>query len=197
MRATARMVGVERNTVARILLRIGERCAALLDAKIRRVPARRVQVDEIWTYIFKKQARITDDDPPEHGDQYVFIGMDADTKLVISHLIGKRDAATAFYLISDLKERLAYRVQLTTDGFRPYLTAVEDAFGADVDYAMLIKMYGTEQREAGAPEWYGPPGLSQPSRHQSPASLTRATFRLPTSSARTSPSECRREGSRD
>jgi IS1 family transposase len=157
MRATARMVGVERNTVARILLRIGERCAALLDTKIRRVPARRVQVDEIWTYIFKKQALITDDDPPEHGDQYVFIGMDADTKLVISHLIGKRDAATAFYLISDLKERLAYRVQLTTDGFRPYLNAVEDAFGADVDYAMLVKMYGTEEREAGAPEWYGPP----------------------------------------
>ena len=94
MRATARMVGVERNTVARILLRIGERCAALLDRTIRRVPARRVQVDEIWTYIFKKQALITDDDPPERGDQYVFIGMDADTKLVISHLIGKRDATT-------------------------------------------------------------------------------------------------------
>ena len=157
MRATARMVGVERNTVTRTLLKIGERCAALLDAKIRRVPARRVQVDEIWTYIFKKQARITDKDPDERGDQYVFIGMDADTKLVISHLIGKRDAATAFYLISDLKERLAYRVQLTTDGFRPYLNAVEDAFGADVDYGMLIKMYGTEQRESGAPEWYGPP----------------------------------------
>ena len=73
MRATARMVGVERNTVARILLRLGERCAALLDSKIRRVPARRVQVDEISTYIFKKQARITDKDPDERGDQYVFI----------------------------------------------------------------------------------------------------------------------------
>jgi len=133
------------------------RCAALLDRTIRRVPARRVQVDEIWTYIFKKQALITDDDPPERGDQYVFIGMDADTKLVISHLIGKRDAATAFYTISDLKDRLAYRVQLTTDGFRPYLSAVEDNFGADIDYAMLVKVYGTEQREAGAPEWYGPP----------------------------------------
>jgi len=157
MRATARMVGVERNTITRTLLKIGERCAALLDTKIRRVPARRVQVDEIWTYIFKKQALITDDDPPERGDQYVFIGMDADTKLVISHLIGKRDAATAFYLISDLKDRLAYRVQLTTDGFRPYLAAVEDNFGADIDYAMLVKVYGTEEREAGAPEWYGPP----------------------------------------
>jgi len=157
MRATARMVGVERNTVTRTLLKIGERCAKLLDRKIRSVHARRVQVDEIWTYIFKKQSRITDDDPLERGDQYVFIGMDADTKLVISHLVGKRDATTAFYLMEDLKDRLAYRVQLTTDGFRPYLNAVEDNFGADIDYAMLVKLYGTEKREESAPEWYGPP----------------------------------------
>lgn len=157
MRATARMVGVERNTVTRILLKIGQRCADFLDGKIRHVPARRVQVDEIWTYIFKKQARITDDDPPERGDQYVFIGMDADTKLAISHLVGKRDATTAFYMMRDLQERLAHRVQLTTDGFRPYLNAVEDNFGADVDYAMLVKLYGTEKREESAPEWYGPP----------------------------------------
>jgi IS1 family transposase len=91
------------------------------------------------------------------GDQYVFIGMDADSKLVISHLVGKRDATTAFYLISDLKDRLAHRIQLTTDGFRPYLTAVEDNFGADVDYAMLVKLYGSEKRGEQAPEWYGPP----------------------------------------
>lgn len=156
MRATARMAGVERNTVTRTLLKIGERCAALLDRKIRRVPARRVQVDEIWTYIFKKQARITDDDPPERGDQYVFIGMDADTKLVISHLIGKRDSTTAYYLMRDLQERLAHRVQLTTDGFRPYLMAVEDNFGADIDYAMLVKVYGKETKEEG-PESYRPP----------------------------------------
>jgi len=125
----------------------------------------------------------------------VFIGMDADTKLVISHLIGKRDAATAFYMISDLKERLAYRVQLTTDGFRPYLSAVEDNFGADIDYAMLVKVYGTEQREAGAPGWYGPPGSLLPCRHLSQGDLTRATFQRPISSARTSRYECRREGS--
>lgn len=157
IRATSRMVGAEHKTVMRTLLRIGQRCADLLDSKIRSIRARRVQVDEIWTYVFKKQAMITSDDPAERGDQYVFIGMDADTKLVISHLIGKRDAATAFYLISDLKDRLAYRVQLTTDGFRPYLNAVEDNFGADVDYAMLVKVYGSESREESAPEWYGPP----------------------------------------
>jgi IS1 family transposase len=157
IRATARMVGVEHKTVMRTLLRVGQRCAGLLDSKIRQIPARRVQVDEIWTFIFKKQARLVAGDPLEFGDQYVFTGMDAETKLVISHVIGKRDAATAFYLISDLKDRLAYRVQLTTDGFRPYLTAVEDTFGADIDYAVLVKVYGKDRHEEGGPEWYGPP----------------------------------------
>jgi IS1 family transposase len=99
----------------------------------------------------------TDDDHAEMGDQYVFTAMDADTKLVIAHLVGKRDAATAFYLMQNLRDRLAHRVQLTTDGFRPYLTAVEDNFGCHVDYAMLDKLYGTEKRSESAPEWYGPP----------------------------------------
>lgn len=157
VRATARMVGVEHKTVLRTLLRIGDKCAAFLDAKIRGVQSKRVQVDEIWTYVFKKEARITSDDPPEHGDQYVFIGMDADSKLAISHAIGKRNATTAYYLMEDLKNRLATRVQLTTDGFRPYLIAVEDNFGADIDYAMLVKVYGKGSQEDAAPEWYGPP----------------------------------------
>src|SRR5207249_6764851 len=119
IRATARMVGVEHKTVMRVLLRVGEACEELLDAKIRRIRSTRVEVDEIWTFLFKKQARVSADDPQEWGDQYVFTGMDADTKLMISYRIGKRDAATAFYMIQDLKERLANRVQLTTDGFRP------------------------------------------------------------------------------
>lgn len=156
IRATARMVGVEHKTVMRVLLRAGENCLRLLDSKIRGVRAKRVQVDEIWTYVFKKQARLASDDSPEWGDQYVFIGMDADTKLAISHRIGKRDATTAFYLMQDLQRRLANRVQLTTDGFKPYLSAVEDSFGADVDYAMLVKLYGTEKGESEGPAWYGP-----------------------------------------
>lgn len=155
MRATARMVGVEHKTVLRTLLRAGFACMRLLDEKIVNIRARRVQVDEIWTYVFKKQARLTHKDGPEMGDQYIFVGMDADTKLVISYLVGKRDAASAFYMIRDLKDRLANRVQLTTDGFRPYLNAVEDNFGADVDYAVLIKLYGSP--ETGGPDWYGPP----------------------------------------
>ncbi len=115
-----------------------------------------MQVDEIWTYCFKKDAHLdADDDESIMGDQYVFVAIDADSKLAISHLVGKRDAATAFYLIEDLQSRLVNRVQLTTDGFRPYLTAVEDNFGADVDYAMLVKVYGRDREESAGPAWYG------------------------------------------
>jgi IS1 family transposase len=118
-----------------------------------------VQVDEIWTYVFKKQAHLdTGDNEAVMGDQYVFVAIDADTKLVISHLVGKRDGTTAFYLIQDLQSRLVSRVQLTTDGFRPYLEAVEGNFGADVDYAMLVKVYAREKGgdEGEGPAWYGP-----------------------------------------
>lgn len=157
VRATARMVGFEHKTVMRVLLRVGAACARLLDEKVCRIRSRRVEVDEIWTYVFKKQARLTEDDPPERGDQYVFTGMDSESKLMISYRVGKRDAATAFYLMQDLQARLANRVQLTTDGFRPYLMAVEDSFGMDVDYAVLVKLYGTGNTGDQAPEWYGPP----------------------------------------
>ena len=155
VRATARITNVEHKTVLRTLLRIGNACGEFLDGNIRGVRSRRVQVDEIWTYVFKKQARLTDEDPVEFGDQYVFIGIDADTKLAISHAIGKRNAVTAFYFMQDLKDRLATRVQLTTDGFLPYLMAVEDNFGADVDFAQLIKVYG--KPDGDGPDWYGPP----------------------------------------
>lgn len=157
IRSIERMTGVHRDTITRLITSTGERCAQLLDTRIRNVRSLRVQMDEIWTFVFKKEARLNgDDDHAEMGDQYVFVGMDADTKLVISHLIGKRDATTAFYIVQDLKGRLANRVQLTTDGFRPYLTAVEDNFGADVDYAMLVKMYGKGNANQDGPEWYGP-----------------------------------------
>jgi len=156
IRSIERMTGVHRDTVMRLITSAGEQCAAFLDVRIHGIRSRRVQMDEIWTFVFKKQARLTiTDDETVRGDQYVFVGMDADTKLVISHLVGKRDATTAFYVVQDLQKRLANRVQLTTDGFRPYLTAVEDTFGADIDYAMLVKMYGTTKGDEG-PAWYGP-----------------------------------------
>jgi len=157
VRSTARMVGVEHKTVLRTLLRAGTICARLLDERIQRIQARFVEVDEIWTYVFKKEQRLEDgDDPAERGDQYVFVGIESDTKLVISHCIGKRDGRTALTLIDDLRSRITSRVQLTTDGFRAYLLAVETVFGADVDYAQLVKVYGSTRGEGEGPAWYGP-----------------------------------------
>src|ERR1700690_799913 len=118
IRSTERMTGIHRDTIMRLMLRTGNACARFLDSKIRNVSASKVQCDEIWTYVFKKQAKISvDENMAGIGEQYVFVGIDADTKLVISHLIGKRDGESAFYFMQDLKDRLATRVQLTTDGF--------------------------------------------------------------------------------
>jgi IS1 family transposase len=142
VRATARMAGVEHKTVLRVLLRVGDRCGQILNERMRRLPCKVVQMDEIWTFVAKKEKRVTkDDNPAEVGDQYVFVSMDSESKLIPSFYVGRRSAASAWCFVQDLQTRLSNRVQLTTDGFRPYLPAVEDAFGANVDYAMLIKTY--------------------------------------------------------
>ena len=155
IRSTERMTGVHRDTIMRLMVRIGEQCVNFLDSRVRDIRAEKVQADEIWTYVFKKQARIIgNDNPPEYGDQYVFVGMDADTKLVISHLVGKRDTSSTYYFMRDLQARVVTRIQLTTDGFKPYLRAVEDTFGGDVDYAQLIKVYGDVPQGMGGRGWY-------------------------------------------
>jgi IS1 family transposase len=142
IRSVERMTGVHRDTVMRLVLRVGGNCGRLLDERMRGLHCRLVQADEIWTYVGKKERRMVQgDDPREVGDQYVFVAMDPETKLVPCFRVGKRNAENTWYFVRDLQERLASRVQLTTDGFRPYIGAVEDAFGANVDYAMLIKMY--------------------------------------------------------
>jgi IS1 family transposase len=158
IRSTERMTGIHRDTIMRLLSRVGEGCARFLKDRVKAVQSKNVQVDEIWTYVFKKQARISIDESASGiGDQYVFVGIDSDTKLVISHLIGKRDVASAYRFMSDLKERLATRVQLTTDGFKPYIRAVDDTFGTDVDYAQLVKIYGHPQATAANERgWYQP-----------------------------------------
>jgi IS1 family transposase len=158
IRSTERMTGIHRDTLMRLLVRVGEGCSRFANNQIRNVQSQKVQVDEIWTYVFKKQARISvDESAAGIGDQYVFVGIDADTKLVISHLVGKRDATSAYNFMNDLKGRLATRVQLTTDGFKPYINAVEDTFGTDVDYAQLVKIYGQPKASAAnARNWYEP-----------------------------------------
>lgn len=153
IRATARMIGVEHKTVMRVLLRTGDRCGQILNERMRRLSCRIVQVDEIWTYVKKHEKFLNPDDPREAGDQYVFVAMDSESKIVLCFLVGKRNATTAWYFIRDLGARLEYRVQLTTDGYRPYVNAIEDTFGLDIDYAMLVKRY---TNDGGADTRYSP-----------------------------------------
>jgi IS1 family transposase len=156
VRSTERMTGVHRDTICRLLVETGQNCAALLDSRIRNVRARYVQADEIWCYVGKKDKHVRVDDPPEFGDQWVFVAMDAETKLVPSFVIGKRTRATTYAFLIDLQKRLVEdaRFQLTTDGFRFYERAVEDTFAGTVDYSQLIKVYGTSEQPGN--ERYSP-----------------------------------------
>lgn len=148
IRATARMCDVEHKTVMRVLLRVGDCCAHLMNMTMRRLPCKIVQVDEIWTYVGKKEKHVNgEDNPVEVGDQYVFVAMDSETKLVPCFRVGKRSSANAYWFMQELESRLANRIQLTTDGFPPYKPAVEDAFGIDVDYAQLVKTYAESETE--------------------------------------------------
>lgn len=143
MRATTRIVGCSINTVTRLLVDLGTACAIYQNETLRNLPCKRVQVDEIWAFCYSKQKNT----PPNirglgKGDVYTWVAIDADTKLVPSWLVGTRDAEYAREFISDLASRLANRVQLTSDGHKAYLRAVEHAFGSEVDYSMLVKPYG-------------------------------------------------------
>ncbi len=155
IRSITRLTGASKNTVAKLLIDAGKACAVYHDANVRDVKASRVQVDEIWSFTYAKQKNVaTAKDAPEGaGDTWTWTALDADSKMIVSYLVGGRDAEYAMWFMDDLASRLANRVQLTSDGHRAYLEAVEGAFGADVDYAQLVKMYGAT---IGAPGRYSP-----------------------------------------
>jgi IS1 family transposase len=143
IRSISRMTDVDRNTINSLLLRTGERCAALLDARMRGLLCRRLQCDEIWTYVGKKARHVKDSDPAEFGDQWVYVALDADTKLIPAYFVGKRSSENTQAFMLELYRRLAdQRIQLTTDAFIFYTKAVEQSFGGDADYAQLKKLYG-------------------------------------------------------
>jgi IS1 family transposase len=144
LRSTTRMVGCSINTVTKLLVDAGEACARYQQEMLRNLTCRRIQCDEIWNFCYAKQKNVPPDKQGQfgYGDVWTWVAIDADTKLVPSLLVGSRDAMHAAHFIADLTSRLAHRVQLTTDGHRPYLEAVEGAFGGEIDYAMLIKLYG-------------------------------------------------------
>lgn len=144
MRATSRVADVSYNTVVSLLADAGPACASFHDQAVRNVPSKRVQCDEIWSFCYAKARNVATAKaaPAEAGDLWTWLGLDADSKLIIGYLCGGRDAGYAHEFMQDIASRLASRVQLTTDGHKPYLEAVEGAFGAAIDYAMLIKQYG-------------------------------------------------------
>ena len=144
LRAIVRATDASINTISRLLVQAGEACAAYHDAAVRNVSSKRVQVDEIWNFTYAKQKNVARAKaaPEGAGDTWTWTALDADSKLIVSWLVGGRDAGYAAEFMQDLAGRLANRVQLTSDGHRTYLSAVEDAFGSDVDYAMLVKHYG-------------------------------------------------------
>ncbi len=145
MRSISRMTGVSINTVSKLLIDAGKACGAYHDEAVRGVKASRVQCDEIWSFTYAKQKNVKHAKaaPVDAGDTWTWTALDSDSKLIVSYLVGGRDSEYAMEFMDDVASRLANRVQMTTDGHRAYLEAVEGAFGCDVDYAQLVKMYGS------------------------------------------------------
>jgi IS1 family transposase len=145
--AVSRMTGVSKVTILKLLKDVGEACAVFEDKALRNLPCKRIQCDEIWNFCYAKEKNVPPDKKGQFGfgDVWTWTALDADTKLMCSWMIGDRSSVTAHAFMQDLASRLANRVQLTTDGHRAYLEAVESAFGVDVDYAMLVKLYGNDR----------------------------------------------------
>lgn len=156
IRSTVRMTGIAKNTVVKLLAEIGSVCGEYQHKAIRNLACKRVQCDEIWSFCYAKQRNLPEDKQGVYGygDVWTWTAIDPDSKLIISYLVGLRDAEWGKTFMHDLKSRLANRVQLTTDGHKVYLVAVEDAFIGDVDYAMLVKLYG---KEPAGESRYSPP----------------------------------------
>lgn len=143
--ATSRMLGFSTNTITKLLVQMGDACRGYHDEHVKGVAAKRVQCDEIWSFVGAKQKNVTVEQMEEGwGDAWTWTALDADSKLVISYLVGQRGAWWAKRFMEDVASRVSTRIQITTDGHRAYAEAVEGAFGMDVDYAMLIKLYGND-----------------------------------------------------
>jgi IS1 family transposase len=145
IRSIVRMTGASKNTIAKLLVDLGAACSTYLDKHLVNLPCKRVQVDELWSFCYAKAKNVTPKIAamnPSAGDVWTWVAIDADTKLIPTWAIGPRDSVTARIFVNDLASRLANRIQLTSDGLSLYLQAVEGAFRGDVDYAMLVKIYG-------------------------------------------------------
>src|SRR5438876_5254694 len=159
LRAASRLADVSLNTVTKLMVDVGAACEEYQDRTLRNLKSRRIQCDEIWSFVYAKAKNVPEAHKGEwgYGDVWTWVALDADTKLVPSWAVGRRDGFTAMAFIRDLADRLSTRVQLTTDGHKVYLEAVEGAFGSEIDYAMLVKLYeGDSGKSAPAERRYSP-----------------------------------------
>jgi IS1 family transposase len=147
IRATVRMTGASKNAIQRLLAALGPACEQYQNRALRNLPCKRIQCDEVWSFCYAKQKNVPADKEGQfgYGDVWTWTALCADTKLICSWKIGTRGASTAYALMHDLAGRLANRIQLTTDGHRVYADAVDSVFGSDIDYAMLVKLYGNDR----------------------------------------------------
>jgi transposase-like protein/IS1 family transposase len=160
IRSIERITNVHRDTIMRLLLLAGERSQQLMDTKMRNLNSRYLQVDEIWCYVGKKRRNVRSGDSPELGDQWIYVAIDAETKLVPSFRIGKRVRPDTWAFLWDLHKRIANRVQLTTDGLNHYTVSVPECFGTEVDFAQLTKMFGDFGQFDTPDARYSPPRIS-------------------------------------
>jgi IS1 family transposase len=158
IRSIERMTGINRNTIMSLGVRVGQ--GALLHDKMRNLQCNLLQFDEVWGFIGKKQKHLRIDDDPTKGDVWTFCAIDAETKLVPAFKVGKRDHITANAFVSGVASRLRNRPQISTDGLRAYVEAVENAFGMNVDYGMIIKNYGTDQGDHHQERRYSAPAIT-------------------------------------
>jgi IS1 family transposase len=138
IRSIERMTGVHRDTIMRLGVKVVQGCTALMDTKMRNLPCKRLEMDEIWGFVGKKERHVKAGDSPELGSVWTFCAIDADTKLVPAFRVGDRGPATTQAFVKDVAERMAYRVQVSTDGLKHYVAAMDKAFAEDVDYAQII-----------------------------------------------------------
>lgn len=164
IRSVDRMTGIHRDTIMRLGVRIGKGCARLLDERMRGLSCQRIQVDEIWGFIGKKDKHVTPEDR-ELGSVWTFCAIDSDSKIVPSYKVGRRDTETANAFMCDLASRLRNKVQLTSDGLPSYLDAVEFAFGADVDYSQVVKSFVSTQIEQSPERRYSPASVATVSKY--------------------------------
>ena len=160
IRAIERITGINRNTIMNLGVRVGQGCAKILDAKMRDLTCHYLQFDEIWGFIGKKEKHLTISDDPSLGDVWTFCAIDAETKLMPAYKVGKRNHVTANAFVGDVASRLKNRPQISSDGMRAYVEAVENAFGMNVDFGMIIKSYGVDRGEHHQERRYSAPEVT-------------------------------------